>query len=333
MATTITTHAYARAGLVGNPSDGYFGKTISFIIRNHRATVTLSESDRFEVVPGEDDLMVFESVNDFLANQKLYGYYGGMRLILAAVKKFHDHFAAKGIQLPNKKFRIAYESDVPRLVGMAGSSAIITATLRALLQFYQVSIDKPLLPSVILSVENDELGIAAGLQDRVIQVYEGITCMDFDKPLLDTRGYGEYEELRPPAPPPLYVAYDPDRAKISGVPHSTLRKRWTDGDPIVHQTMKDFRGLVDRARIALLAGDWPALSSCIDENFELRRKIMALSSEYTRMVDVARRAGASAHFSGSGGAIAGLCEERDYANLCSELNAIGCTVFRPTIDA
>ena len=23
----ITAHAYARAGLVGNPSDGYFGKT------------------------------------------------------------------------------------------------------------------------------------------------------------------------------------------------------------------------------------------------------------------------------------------------------------------
>ena len=33
----IAAHAYARAGLVGNPSDGYFGKTISFIIRNFAA--------------------------------------------------------------------------------------------------------------------------------------------------------------------------------------------------------------------------------------------------------------------------------------------------------
>jgi len=37
----ITTHAYARAGLVGNPSDGYFGKTIAFSIRNIKATVHL----------------------------------------------------------------------------------------------------------------------------------------------------------------------------------------------------------------------------------------------------------------------------------------------------
>ena len=35
----ITAHAHARAGLVGNPSDGYFGKTISFIIRNFRRDI------------------------------------------------------------------------------------------------------------------------------------------------------------------------------------------------------------------------------------------------------------------------------------------------------
>lgn len=329
MATTITTHAFARAGLVGNPSDGYFGKTISFIIRNHRATITLREYDKFEIIPGEDDLAEFDSVHDFLANQKLYGYYGGMRLILAAVKKFNEFFEKKGAPLPDKKFRISYHSDVPRLVGMAGSSAIITATMRALLQFYGVEISLPEFPSLILSVENDELGIAAGLQDRVIQVYEGITYMDFDRKLIESRGYGDYQQLTLPATPPLYVAYDPDRAKISGVPHSNLRKRWNDGEPIVLQTMQDFRGLVDRARVALEAGDWKKLGECVDENFELRKKIMTLSTEYTRMVDVARSAGASAHFSGSGGAIAGLCDEEKYPALVTALQNIGCTVFRP----
>ena len=32
----IRKRAYARAGLIGNPSDGYNGKTISIIIRLHR---------------------------------------------------------------------------------------------------------------------------------------------------------------------------------------------------------------------------------------------------------------------------------------------------------
>ena len=33
--------AYARAGLLGNPSDGYHGKTISFSVRDFFAEVVL----------------------------------------------------------------------------------------------------------------------------------------------------------------------------------------------------------------------------------------------------------------------------------------------------
>lgn len=333
MSNTITTHAYARAGLAGNPSDGYFGKTISFIIRNFRATVTLEEADHFEVLPGENDIPRHHSVHAFLGHQKLFGYYGGSRLVLAAIKRFHDYFNGQNQPLPDRKFTISYQSNIPRSVGMAGSSAIIVAAMRALLQFYQVEIPKPVLASVVLAAENEELNIAAGLQDRVIQVYEGITCMDFRRDLIESRGYGDYETVQPPSPPPLYVAFDPERAKVSGGPHAELRKRWNDIDPLVHQVMKDFRDLVDRAKWALLQGDWESLGECIDENFEYRRKIMTLKPEAVKMVDVARTVGASAHFSGSGGAIAGLCDNKLYPQLVSALEEIGCTVLRPQVYA
>src|SRR5690554_3637731 len=55
-AMIIRTRAFARAGLVGNPSDGYYGKTISFVIRNFATTVTLWESPHFEIVAGSGDL-------------------------------------------------------------------------------------------------------------------------------------------------------------------------------------------------------------------------------------------------------------------------------------
>ena len=61
---SITTKAYARAGLIGNPSDGYFGKTIAFLIRDFHATVTVEESDRIEVVPSEDDHARFTSLDE-----------------------------------------------------------------------------------------------------------------------------------------------------------------------------------------------------------------------------------------------------------------------------
>ena len=64
---------------------------------------------------------------------------------------------------------------------MSGSSAIITAMFRCMMRFYDVDIPKHLLPTLILSVEKEELGISAGLQDRVIQTYEGIVYMDFDR--------------------------------------------------------------------------------------------------------------------------------------------------------
>src|SRR5438477_7743927 len=211
----ITAHAYARAGLVGNPSDGYFGKTISFVIRNFAATVQLWESPHFEIVPTHGDLVMFDSVGEFLRDLHLHGYYGGLRLIKAAVKKFHDHCRAESIPCHDSNFTIGFDTDIPRLVGLAGSSAIITATMRALMQFYDVQIPKHILPNLILAAEKQELGIQAGMQDRVIQTYEGIVYMDFDRALMEGRGYGVYEELRPARVPPLYVAYDPDRAQNS----------------------------------------------------------------------------------------------------------------------
>src|SRR4051812_44894993 len=203
----ITTHAYARAGLIGNPSDGYFGKTISFLIRNFKVTAHLWESPHFEILTSHGDLGRFDSVTDFLRDVKLHGYYGGMRLIKAAIKRFNDYCRHNDIELKHRNFTVSFTSDIPRLVGLSGSSAIVTAMYRALMQFYEVKIPKETLPTLILATEKDELGISAGLQDRVIQVYEGMVYMDFDKDHMDKHGHGIYEELRPRQMPPLYLAF------------------------------------------------------------------------------------------------------------------------------
>ena len=328
----ITAHAYARAGLIGNPSDGYYGKTISFVVRNFKATVNLWESPHFEIIPGDGDLARFASVREFIRDQKLHGYYGGLRLQKAIVKKFHEYCRANDIELHNRSFTLSFESDIPRLVGLAGSSAIITATLRALMQFYGVEIPRERMPGLILATEKDELGIQAGLQDRVIQTYEGIVYMDFEKRLIEGRGYGIYEELKPAALPPLYVAFDPDRAEISDVPHRNLRELYNRGDATVVGAMQKYRDLTDRGRDALMRGDWDDLHKVTNENFDLRRQIMPIAPENLRMVEVARSTGASAKFAGSGGAICGLYHGgRQYQELVDALAGLRCTVLRPLI--
>ena len=58
-------------------------------------------------------------------------------------------------------------------MGLAGSSAIVTATLKCLMDFFHVTdadLAKEIQPQFILDVEVSELRINAGLQDRVVQV-------------------------------------------------------------------------------------------------------------------------------------------------------------------
>lgn len=328
----ITTHAYARAGLVGNPSDGYFGKTISFIVRNFKATVRLWESPHFEILPTHGDLARFDSVASFLRDLKLHGYYGGMRLIKAAIRKFHDHCHLRGIELPNTSFTVGFDTDIPRLVGLAGSSAIVTAMFRALMRFYKVEIEADYLPTLILATEKEELNISAGLQDRVIQVNEGVMYMDFERKHMEANGHGIYEPLKPAKLPPLYVAYDPDRAEISDVPHRNLRDLFNRGDPTVTAAMQKYRELTDSGRVALMNGDWDTLGRIMDANFDLRRTIMPIAPENLRMIEAARATGASAKFTGSGGAICGLYRDgQHYQQLVDALAALRCVVVRPII--
>ena len=73
--------AFARAGLIGNPSDGYFGKTISFIIRNFCAEVTLEETEELRIEPNERDHSVFKGIDALAKDVRQFGYYGGIRLL------------------------------------------------------------------------------------------------------------------------------------------------------------------------------------------------------------------------------------------------------------
>ena len=134
----IETRAFARAGLLGNPSDGFFGKTISIIVRNFGASVLLYESPELRIE--EDEEYAFRNLRHFTDTISKTGYYGGKRLVKAAIKKFCDYCDEQGIKLPYRNFTVRFSTTIPRQVGLSGSSAIITATFKALMQFFEVQI-------------------------------------------------------------------------------------------------------------------------------------------------------------------------------------------------
>ncbi len=331
----IRKRAYARAGILGNPSDGYNGKTISIIVRNFWAEVVLYEWDSVDIVQSRDDRARFRSIHDLIQDVRLHGYYGGIRLIKATIKRFVDFCRTRNLKLHDRNFSVRYETNIPRQVGLAGSSSIIVATLRCLMKFYGIDIPLEQQPSFVLSVETEELGISAGLQDRVIQCYEGMVYMDFNRlveRVADGVTFYAYERLDPALLPPIYVAYHDKLSEPTENFHNDIRGRFDGGESLVVNAMQLFGRLTVRGREALLSRDWEQLSALIDENFDTRRSIYTLPSWQINMVETARRCGASAKFAGSGGAIIGVYrDEAMFNQICDRMTEIGSRTLKPML--
>ena len=330
----IETYGYARAGFLGNPSDGYFGKTISFSVRNFRARVLLYPSARLEIKLSKADQPVFENLQDLYETTRWRGYYGGIRIIQALIVRFLEYCRQHEIELEERNFTIEYDSNIPQRLGMGGSSAIITAALRALCNYFGVDIPPPVAANLALETETKELGVPAGLQDRVIQAYEGLVYMDFEKSILDRQGYGEYERLDPALLPNVYLAYRTSLSEGTEVFHTNVRERWLAKDPAVVEAMQTWASYAEQGKAALQAHNYTKLNQLIDANFDLRTKIYPIGAGNLEMVATARGAGATSKFAGSGGAVVGTYEdEAMYQKLQSALKAIGVAVIKPKITA
>lgn len=333
---TIKAYSFPRAGFLGNPSDGYFGKTISFAFSEFGVEMTLEESDRVKFVPGVVDDATFASPEDLVRDVRLYGYYGGIRLLKAVSKRFFEYCMDNGIALPRRNFTARYKINIPRLVGLSGSSAICSAMLKALMRFYGIVIPVEIRPTLCLEAER-ELGINCGFQDRVIQIYNGLVFMDFERGFVEAHNYGRYERLDPSALRNVYIAYDANRAEESGKAHAGVKARFEQKNADVLSAMSEFADIAQKGRDLLVrsvsGADVSAeLSRLINCNFDLRDRIFNVAPENRRMVMTARSAGASAKFAGSGGAIVGIYEDDEqFQRLSTALASIGCTTIRPTV--
>ncbi|GAB5525574.1 MAG: hypothetical protein Roseis2KO_34460 [Roseivirga sp.] len=322
--------AYPRAAVIGNPSDGFYGKTIAFPFSNFHAEACLTE--RQDIVIKGSKRGVFTDLGAFYKDYELHGLSSENPLPRATIKRFLDFCTSENISLHNRGFEIEFSSTIPREVGLAGSSAIITAIFRTLLEYYKVSIPQKHLANLILEVETKEMGISAGLQDRVVQVYEQPVYMDFDKELMQSRGYGEYQMISANLFQNFYIAYSTQGAEGSEVVHNDLRGRYDAGDVQVHQVMSEFATLTEDFLTALKLRQEDKIEACMNINFDLRESICQISRRNLEMIESARSAGASAKFTGSGGAIIGnFSSEAMYKDLERVFTPKGIQLFKPMI--
>jgi glucuronokinase len=279
--------AHARAALAGNPSDGFAGAVLACCVGELRAWAQAEHAAE----PTSDPPSA---------------------LVDAAIARFGRGPCA-----------VRWGTDVPREVGLGGSSAIVTAAVRALCALHGHELQAGELAEMVLAVEAEDVGIAAGPQDRYAQAHGGLLLMDFAGPA------PRVERLDPALLPPLYLAWRTDAAETSHAVHGGLRERAAEA--AVRRAMARLAGHASAARNALIAGDRAGFAAAIDGSFDERAALLELDPRHVAMVHTARATGASANYAGSGGAIVGTLPPAGPEPVARALRLLGCEVITPGI--
>jgi glucuronokinase len=266
--------AHARAALAGNPSDGYGGAVLAVTLPGWRAEAEAVATHE----PSADPTNA---------------------LVEATERRFARTFGTGGAA-------VRWRTAIPQRVGLGSSSALAIAVIRALCQLHGVELEPARTAELALAVETEDLGIVAGLQDRVVQSYGGLVFMEF------ATG-GRYEQLDAGLLPALVVGWCEDAAASSSGVHEGLRDRYRRGDSGVHDGMERLALAARGAREALLSGDHERFNACVDRTFDARAQMLELDPRCVEMVTAARSEGAAANYTGSGGAIVAVCRDSPHA--------------------
>ncbi|MDP6905963.1 MAG: hypothetical protein QF440_00925 [Candidatus Thalassarchaeaceae archaeon] len=311
----------ARIGILGNPSDDYNGQCISTPCKNWRAMCVLTpHENRWDSTLSLDfsdsePALEFKSVENLASMPPNLNEGGISRLVLGTIIHFQEECVSSGFAMPASGYTMKISTDIPRQVGLAGSSAIVTAVLRCLLTHHGLGTALPphAIADMVLKVETEKLGIVGGLQDRLPQAYNQMLHMDFREELMEGRGWGAYAELDSSLLPPLWLAHA-EMGEDSGRVHADLPERWATQDPVMVRSMKELAWCAHRGREALVSNDMDGLSNEINRNFDIRIELFGEDSlgNNLAMVKLARNLGSCAKQPGSGGAIFGVIPDEGF---------------------
>ena len=299
--TPLTANAHARVGLLGNPSDIYGGRGLGFSVAGMTATVRLEPAAE-NALPNE----LFEAAWTVAARA----------------------LAAAGVEVSARPFALTFESDIPFQGGLSGSSALVTAALRAWSRWFAAPLAARRVAELALEVENDVLGIRAGPLDRVVQAHDGLLAMDFSAPFAPAAA----RRLDPALLPPMLLAWHGVPGRSSGDVHAPVFARFEAGDEQVRETMAALARNAEAGEAALLQGDGAAFRRCVDRNFELRAEVFPIEAADRELIELGRSAGAACKLPGSGGCVLMVCRDADHlADVEQRCRAAGRETMRPQV--
>ena len=280
--------APGRAGVIGNPTDMYGGSVLSCSIAE-RAYVQIEEAGRLELetqgqtltVRGQDDLRLRGDLFDI--GRALFSYLRCLDL----------------------KCRIRYCSDIPVKAGVAGSTALTVAMLRALLEFQGVKVHRYRLAEMARYIELHFLRVVCGYQDAYMCTFGGLNYMDFQGKQFyreaEAELYATIEPLHNYVPRLPFVLAHTGVQHSSGAVHKPIRERWLEGEREVLDAYVRIGRLAREGKKALLQGNWERLGRLMNENHAIQRDLGGSGQSNERLIKVSLDHGAlGAKLAGAG---------------------------------
>ena len=283
----------ARAALAGNPSDGYGGAVVAMPIDDLLAIASSTEAATFVVDAADADMH---------------------RLLVTTAEAFTDYVGS----LPS--VRLSASTEIPRSVGLGGSSAIVIAALRALGAWEAYKWEAIELATLALSVERDRLGIEAGLQDRLVQVTGRPASMTFGPVAVEPLTMPDWS---------FFVAWAPSAAETSDTVHRSIRRRYDAGDPAVQTAMFELTEQAMVAKLAIVNVERERLGEAMNRTFDLRTTMIDVGPAQRRLVEIGQRIGAFVNSAGSGGSVVGLARDADHIAELSHVYRSAGAQFHP----
>lgn len=281
--------SYGRAGIIGNPSDGYGGSMIACSIKN-KAEVTIEKSDQLIIV-NRFGTRVLNWRNEF---DNKGDYFDVVRSVL------------RYFRLYNLKAHISIWSDIPEQAGLGGSTAVFSAVLSAITGYLGLKYNRYHLAEINRDIELNYMRCHCGYQDAYMTTFGGLNYLDF-------RGKEYYlninEEIYATVEPlqecvdqlPFVVAHTGVKHH-SGNFHRPIRERWLEGEEMVVNGYREIAHLAREGKKALIKKDWDELAYLMNKNHEIQNEICDSGEQNNYMISIAKRNGAlAAKLAGAGG--------------------------------
>ncbi len=315
-ARQLVVTAPARANLIGNPSDLYGGAVLGCAVPC-RARVEIRDAARLELATGGAVLGI-ASKHDL----RLQG------------DPFDIARAALAAQHEWPQARISYDSEIPFGSGLAGSTALLAALLRALAA-WRGEVSSPYeLAECSRQTERELLGIACGWVDHYLCAFGGLRYVDLRAKdggkAVPGEPFATVEDLAPHVPQLPFVLAFTGVSHHSGTVHAPIRARWERGEPEVVRAYERVAAIAGEGKTALLRAEWARFGALMNENHAIQRGLGGSGESNERLIAAALGAGAQGAKlagAGGGGTIVALWTDADVMPLESALRAAGATAF------